>query len=533
MAIWRIEITESDTTYGFKGGQVWASQSAAFDVDWGDGTIESKSFGQYDQYPLITHEYTWPGVYTIQTPGSAEFIRSFGAVNAQCVKEIVSLSDNGIQPGQFADCINLEHIPDELILIRNGFYSGLPTFDISNTFYNCEKLKKIKIYMPPNYNPTTLSGSGSGFSASSACVNCKSLETFEIIFSPSFPDNVSYNFLMASDMFSGCLNLNSFISRGKYPIKLSNGTFENCSSLRSVTFEARLSDNNIPASTFRNCTSLESFYYPLAATIGESAFEGCTALEDINIYRYTLTGPAVFKNCTSLKSVIGREIILSGGSSYRDIFAYDRNLSNLPPITFSSGSALFDNAFRNCSSLTEIPFNLPIDDFSLIAMNHMYAGCGNMKGTVDLSLYQDRTGVSNLTGYNCFLGCISLDNYSDIDPEWGGGISINNQNSFELKGKINTLITLDLGEELQIDDADGFSFSAESMPVGFSCSADGIISGITASSVIGAYYVDIILDDSVLKTLIVNFRVTSKEDVVVDIGTIGYKIGNKFIKVVV
>jgi hypothetical protein len=126
-----------------------------------------------------------------------------------------------------------------------------------------------------------------------------------------------------------------------------------------------------------------------------------------------------------------------------------------------------------------------------------------------------------------------LENYGEINTEWGGGYTFSGETVLDFTGRKNKLLTLTLDVALEFNGiVQDIDFSAE-LPDGFNLSADGIISGIATSNIIGAYNIDVLHDDYKVKTITVNFRITDTDTVTVDVNTVGFKLGNKFLKIVV
>lgn len=169
--------------------------------------------------------------------------------------------------------------------------------------------------------------------------------------------------------------------------KSGEGLFEGCTSLRSVSLPAGLTE--IGKNMFNGCTSLESVYIPDSVeTIGESAFAECSSLVGIIIPdSVTEMGKAwdgfsnpnsfkgygrTFMNCTSLVSVyigdgvtdIGNEAF-SGCTSLSEV-KLGKNIKNIGYSAFSQCTSLANIdlpdgltaignwAFCYCSSLTKI-----------------------------------------------------------------------------------------------------------------------------------------------------------------------------------
>jgi hypothetical protein len=127
-----------------------------------------------------------------------------------------------------------------------------------------------------------------------------------------------------------------------------------------------------------------------------------------------------------------------------------------------------------------------------------------------------------------------LENYKDISLNWGGGYTVIGEDSFRILGKRNALLSKTIDVKLDFDGVEfDVNFVTDELPEGFTLSTDGVISGSSTVNVIGKYYVDIVRNNIIIKTVSVNFRITPNDMTIADVGDIGFKLGNKFIKIVV
>lgn len=100
--------------------------------------------------------------------------------------------------------------------------------------------------------------------------------------------------------FKGCSSLES-MSFSSSLMVIKNHAFENCSGLKSMTFYG---NTDIGESAFKGCSSLKSAGFNLkSAKIADHAFEDCTSLEKIGILsKDTEIGNSAFANCPKLES---------------------------------------------------------------------------------------------------------------------------------------------------------------------------------------------------------------------------------------
>jgi len=101
---------------------------------------------------------------------------------------------------------------------------------------------------------------------------------------------------VGSHAFDGCKNAVE-VTLPESVNELVYGTFNDCSSLKSIVLPGNISELYW---TFRNCTSLTDVILPTTITeIGEGTFFGCSSLTEIDIPdNVTAIGNAAFANCT-------------------------------------------------------------------------------------------------------------------------------------------------------------------------------------------------------------------------------------------
>lgn len=151
-----------------------------------------------------------------------------------------------------------------------------------------------------------------------------------------------------------------------------NGLFDNCTSLKSISLPAGLTE--IGRSMFYECGSLESVYIPdSVTTIEESAFNGCLGLTSISIPdSVTKMGDMAFYRCESLVSAdLGSGITEIGSSTFSYCYSLSdvklgNNITNIGPYAFDQCTSLTnidlpadltelgEFAFDSCTSLTSI-----------------------------------------------------------------------------------------------------------------------------------------------------------------------------------
>ena len=156
--------------------------------------------------------------------------------------------------------------------------------------------------------------------------------------------------IIANDAFYGCTNLTEI----ELPSELTNigvAAFRDCTGLTSITIPA--SATSIGKETFWNCTSLKNLVInaPLTA-LPNSMFLSCGDLTEltINLENLVEIGEKTFSGCKSLKSFPFKESILEDIQTCAFLECKSLTKIELPTTIKTIG----DNAFENCSSLTEL-----------------------------------------------------------------------------------------------------------------------------------------------------------------------------------
>ena len=126
------------------------------------------------------------------------------------------------------------------------------------------------------------------------------------------------------------------------------GTFQNCSSLKTVVLPASLS--SIPESCFDGCSVLTNITLPIAITsIPNHCFNCCTSLSTIVIpNNVTAIGLGAFSGCTNLAAINFPAALLSIES-----MAFS-NCTSLISATLGDNLTLGQQVFSGCTSLTTV-----------------------------------------------------------------------------------------------------------------------------------------------------------------------------------
>ncbi len=216
-----------------------------------------------------------------------------------------------------------------------------------------------------------------------------------------------YQLYIGSGVFNGCTSLTKITEgndeRNKLPsytATVQSGVFTGCNSLASFAIDSNL--GCVPENTFSNCKQLNTVtfinYNGQMEVIGSSAFTGCEALKDITLPdSITGIGSNSFSGCTSLNKInLPNSLYLLDGGA----FSGCTNLAG--DYTIPDSCVLIgEYAFQNCKSITGINFNLETTQMS---------GTGEEYKGIDGKIYAD-DGIYK----GAFKGCVKLKSFTFPD----------------------------------------------------------------------------------------------------------------------
>ena len=238
-----MEITlDSDAEFSFyigsKSGDSQTTMNCS--IDWGDGTVETKTITADDKGFKLAHNYV-AGSYKIELYG---------------VERGYSIPGDTTN---YISYISPLHSSVKRIVLGNN------VTDIGESAFNeCESL--ISVYIPESVTSI----------GNLAFIGCISLTSVHI------PESVT---TIGEYAFGSCKSLTS-VHIPNSVISIGASAFDKCESLTSVYIPEGVT--SIGNWTFEFCTSLTSISIPeRVTTIGEKAFKGCSALASISSFNTT------------------------------------------------------------------------------------------------------------------------------------------------------------------------------------------------------------------------------------------------------
>ena len=297
---------ESDTNFSFyignKPGDTQTTMTCT--IDWGDGTVETKTITKDNYGFKLSHSYTG---------------RNFRDIELYNVERDYSIVGDA---ANHKSLISHPSIVKKVILGNSVVNIGVSAFE------KCPSITSVHI-------PNSVTSIDAG-----AFDECTSLTSIYI------PESVT----SIGDAFYGCTSLTSIYipesvtSIGEY-------TFEGCTSLTSIYIPESIT--TIEDGMLRDCTSLTSVYIPKSVTlIDYEAFLGCTSLTSVHIpEEVTYIGDGAFEGCSSLKLVnIPKSVTRTKRRMFRDCTSLT-SIDIPESVTYMEGEE-----FKNCSSLKSVSF---------------------------------------------------------------------------------------------------------------------------------------------------------------------------------
>lgn len=298
------------------------ASTATYDVDWGDGSLES-GLTTDEQH----HTYSKAGTYDVNVYNISKDITLGGRV-------VVN------KEGDMSYTLNIPYLfnkmNDMYFTFDNYIYNNLLVQTLlgdniislgSYCFAHTSTLKKITFNNLITYIPEY------------CFYQCYGLS--DVILSNSITSISSY-------VFSDCFSL-YYLEIPDSVQTLSNNCFKNCYSLKKITIPNSI--NKIPDNCFDSCLSLNDIEIPNTVTVlGDSCFTN-TNIQKINLPEYCTEMDYSLTYCKSLQTVVipnGITNITGGGVS---------GCKLLQEITFpSTVNKLSGQTFADCGLLYSITF---------------------------------------------------------------------------------------------------------------------------------------------------------------------------------
>ena len=295
---------------------------------------------------------------------------------------------------------DLFKIPANATKIPSSFLNGSGITEIvipnsvteigGSAFAYCKELTKVTFPDAANCNVVKL-----GYSIFNGCE-----KLVDVVNMPSTVTD------FGSTIFSGTAIETFTVPKGW--TKVPSSLFSGSEKLKTVIFEDGSAATIIDTTAFKNCTALKEITIPASVTkIASNSFNGCTALEKVNIVdpsNIDEFGWSVFDGCSSLKEIVlprnfnGNKAKINT-NMYDNIF---RNCTSLEKVTFHPDTVLSivpEGMFMNCTSLKSITLPDTIDEIDFDVFN----GC-----TALTEVIFENPNILQKIGKGAFKGCSSL-----------------------------------------------------------------------------------------------------------------------------
>ena len=386
-------LTTSDTS----SFTLLSSGIVNYEVDWGDGTVETLTTNN------PTHTYSSAGEYTIKiTPAEGSTYRPdfdnaisdtsiasvsgtggsqlgtrlerswYGASNMTSFSADIDTSGVTNFRDAWRDCSSLTSFP--LLNTSNGI-------DFDNAWYNCSGLTSFPLLNTSN-----------GIDFKSAWINCSGLTSF-----PQLDTSSGTDFFAT---WQNCTGLTTFPSINTSSVTNFGRAWYGCSGI--TTFPQLDTSNGIDfGQAWRDCSSLTSF--PLLNTSSGTSFtrawRNCSGLTSFPLL-ITSSGTNfsfAWSGCTGITTF--PLIDTSSATSVEQAWNDCRNLVEFPALDFSNVTGSFRRTWYFCTSLTTFPANMfdNIGTTSSTGFQDAFRSCDLTAQSIENILVSlDTCGASNI-----------------------------------------------------------------------------------------------------------------------------------------
>lgn len=365
--------------------QIGVNEASEFNIDWGDGEIETKSLTR-NASTTCRHDYSVSGIYQVEISNCIEI--RYCSVDKNQLVAFWSIGDSKVENLSFFGYSKLKYCGDvfkndyrrnSVELVFKGClklqYADLSSFPlmtnvkkIDNLFYDCKNL--LSIDLSPLGLMTQLE------SIRNLLYNCNKLKTVNLS-----PLSTLVNVKDIGGLLEGCYEL---ISIDLSPL---------ASMVNVVTLTRLLYD-------CRNLTSID--LTPLSSLVNvlsvSSMLSGCSKLESVDL--------------TPLSSMTKL-----GDMSYLLYNCIDLKSVHFPDISQMNALSNIQWLFRGCIRLTTIIGDV-YANMNIKYVSSFMEECSSYSSALPRfwESYYGRT----ITKTNCFKGCIKATNWSEVPVSWGG-----------------------------------------------------------------------------------------------------------------
>ena len=386
--VFRIAVPEDN--YEFAINLCNDATKATYDVDWGDGSLES-GLTTDEQH----HTYSKKGIYDVNIYNLSKDITLGGG------KNINEPNDNTVYVSFLFNNTNDDSW-------RGGYYL-------------CNK---------NNYVTNILIGKAVTSIGSYALKDCSSLQSVVV------SEGVTSINLQS---FNNCSSLQN-IELPSTLTSIDSYTFQNCSSLQNIELPSTLT--SLTTSTFENCSSLQSIVLPEAITsIGNYVFKGCSSLQNVCLPNNLIKlESGCFEGCKSLNSINIPESVTNIGNS---VFAKTNLKSLIIPKNVSSLNGIA-NSYASLENITVLSENITL------LINSCFGGTDRLQAITFTTLNPPTSVMSNVlplsykNKYTKRYIYVPKDSTGYNEGEW---LSMINSSKFELRyieDRVKTPTTLKL-----------------------------------------------------------------------------------------